>query len=138
MSKFCTNCGTRLEDDVTFCTGCGQKVDGGVNAAPVNNSVENVNISNNGGGSKTNGLAIAGFTVTLVSTILCCGIFNMVGLVLSIIGLVKAKDYDGNGKGLAIAGIVICCVCILISIIFTIFFNATGVLTEIINEASSV
>lgn len=49
--------------------------------------------------SKTNGLAIAGFVLAFLIPLL--------GLIFSIIGLVKAKDHNGNGKGLAIAGIII-------------------------------
>jgi hypothetical protein len=48
---------------------------------------------------RTNGLAIAGFVLAFLAP--------LIGLILSIIGLVKAKNYGGSGKGLSIAGIVI-------------------------------
>lgn len=51
--------------------------------------------------SQNNGLAIAGFVCSFFPGI--C----IAGLVMSIIGLSKAKEMNGNGKGLAIAGIVI-------------------------------
>lgn len=144
MSKFCTNCGTKLEDDVVFCTGCGQKVEDNGGSAPSNNNPAGnvtVNVSNvgNGAAKKTNGLAIAGFVTSLVSTLLCCGAFNMIGLILSIVGLVKAKDYDGNGKGMAIAGIIICAVVMVLSIIVSIILAISGTTySEIVNEASSI
>ena len=47
----------------------------------------------------TNGFAIAGLIVSIF-------VSALVGLILSIIGLSKAKTLN-NGKGLAIAGIVI-------------------------------
>ena len=49
--------------------------------------------------NKSNGYAIAGFVLSFFFTIL--------GLVFSIIGLSKSKEYNGNGKGLAIAGIIL-------------------------------
>ena len=141
MSKFCTNCGTKLEDDVTFCTGCGQKVEGEAVSEPVNNPgniTVNVNNTGNVSAKKTNGLAIAGFVTSLVSTLLCCGAFNLIGLILSIIGLVKAKDYDGNGKGMAIAGIIICVVVMVISIIVSIISISAGTYSDIVNEATNI
>ena len=145
MSKFCTNCGTKLEEGVKFCTSCGKAVDGEVqnnNVQPVNNNNNNNVRVNNGAQNPKNGLAIAGFVVSLVSSLLCCGMFNMVGLVLSIVGLVKAKDYNGDGKGLAIAGIVICAVVMVLGIILYIILmaagTATGDWTEVINEMENI
>ena len=64
------------------------------------------------------------------------------GLVLSIVGLVKAKDYNGDGKGLAIAGIVICAVVMVLGIILYIILmaagTATGDWTEVINEMENI
>ena len=119
MSKFCANCGAEVSDGFAFCEKCGSPVDGGKQTKnvetpqpqPVYNNTYNVAPA-----KKTNGLALGGFITTLVSTFLCCGMFNLVGLILCIVGLVKAKDYDGNGKGLAIAGIVICVVVTVLSI----------------------
>lgn len=62
--------------------------------------------------SKTNGLAITGFVLAFL--------LPLIGLILSIIGLVKAKNYGGNGQGLAIAGIVISVILLPISLIFTL------------------
>ena len=143
MSKFCTNCGTKLEDDVTFCTGCGQKVDDNGGPAPSNNNpagniTVNVNNAGNGGQKKSNGLAIAGFVTALVSNILCCGSLNLIAIILSIVGLVKAKDYDGNGKGMAIAGIVICAVVTVLSLIIYFILLASGTYSEIVSEANSI
>ena len=133
MSKFCTNCGTKLEDNVKFCTSCGKGVDEG--AQQKTTVVVNSNPT-----EPKNGLAIAGFVVSLVSTLLCCGAFNIVGLVLSIVGLVKAKDYNGNGKGLAIAGIVICAVVMVLGIVLYFMMLAAGTTdwTSIIDEIESV
>lgn len=141
MSKFCTNCGTKLEDNVKFCTSCGKGVDGEEQAKPNTTVV----VNNASANEPQNGLAIAGFVVSLVSTLLCCGMFNLVGLILSIVGLVKAKDYNGKGKGLAIAGIVICAVVMVLGIVIYIFAiaagtasSSTGAWSDIINEIESI
>ncbi len=65
-----------------------------------------------GSPKKTNGLAIAGFVLSFP--------LPLIGFILSIIGLVKAKNYGGNGQGLAIAGIVISIILIPISFFFTL------------------
>jgi hypothetical protein len=49
----------------------------------------------------SNGLAIAGFVLAFL------GPLALIGLILSIVGLIKSKAAGGKGKGLAIAGIVI-------------------------------
>ena len=136
MSKFCTNCGTKLENDVKFCTSCGKAVEGeevSNNNQPVNNTTTVV--VNNGQQNPKNGLAIAGFVVSLVSSLLCCGSFNLISLILSIVGLTKAKDYNGDGKGLAIAGIVISVVGYIILVCLYIFL---GVFSEIADGMASV
>lgn len=58
--------------------------------------------------SGSNGVAVAGFVVSLVSFFACCGcgFLWIVSLILSIVGAVKSKTV-GKGKGLAIAGIII-------------------------------
>ncbi len=58
----------------------------------------------------TNGLAIAGFVLAFLAP--------LIGLILSIIGLTKAKDHGGKGQGLAIAGIVISVIILPISLAF--------------------
>ena len=113
MAKFCPNCGAEVPDGAAACPSCGA-MQGGATVPQ-----QQVVVNNPPAQSKSNGLAIAGFVVSLVSTILCCGSLNVISLVLSIVGAVKAKDYDGNGKGLAIAGIVISAIGLVILIIFT-------------------
>ena len=138
MAKFCTNCGSELKEGQVFCTNCGKK-DGEEVKTTTNTVTNNVSNNVNSGSGKSNGLAIAGFVTTLVSSLLCCGVFNIVGLVLSIIGLVKAKDYNGNGKGLAIAGIVIFAVFMVLAIIGWILVAASGeVMPEVIDELNSI
>lgn len=87
MGKFCARCGTEMKENATFCTNCGSSNDGAAYSA-VSNS-ENAH----------NGMATAGFILAFFVPIL--------GLIFSIIGCAKAGRYNGNGRGLAIAGIII-------------------------------
>ena len=61
---------------------------------------------------KTNGLCIAG--------LICAFLVPLVGLILSIVGLSQAKKRNEDGKGLAIAGIIISVIEIIISIVITV------------------
>ena len=68
---------------------------------------------------KTNGLAIAGFVLSLL------GCTSLIGLILSIIGLSQInKDPNQEGKGLAIAGIVIGALCVIGGILWWLFVVA--------------
>ncbi len=125
MAKFCTNCGQEISEGNRACTNCGTLVDGG---SPVTTTVNVNNVQN-----PTNGFAIAGFIISLVS-LFCCGTLDWLGLIFSIIGLVKAKSLNGSGKGLAIAGIIISC----IGLIILIIFFAIGGLASIFESYSSV
>ncbi len=51
---------------------------------------------------QTNGLAVAGLILPIVMPQ-----FSIMGLILSIVGLVKSREMGGSGKGLAIAGIIV-------------------------------
>ena len=127
MAKFCTNCGKEVPEGNNVCTNCGTPVDGAVaNAQPAATTV----VVNNVQPKKTNGFALSGFIVSLVSTLLCCGSFNLISLILLIIGAVKAKDYDGNGKGLAIAGIIISAIGFIILILLTVLGYAAAIFEE--------
>ena len=63
--------------------------------------------------NKTNTLCIVGFILSL----LC---FNVIGLIVCIIGLNSAKKKNEGGRGLAIAGIVISVITLIITIIIVI------------------
>ncbi len=121
MAKFCTSCGQELIEGAKACGNCGAAVASEatttVKATPASTTTVNVQAA---APAQTNGMAIAGFVVSLVSTLLCCGAFNIVSLILSIVGLVQAKNYNGNGKGLAIAGIIISCIFMILSILLII------------------
>lgn len=97
---FCNNCGKEIDNNAAICPYCG--VVANKNAL---NSATNINQSNT--------MATVGFVFSFFIAI--------VGLICSIIGLKRAPELGGNGKGLAIAGIIIS----IISIIFTIILIAS-------------
>lgn len=126
MSKFCPNCGKELESGAKFCVSCGTTVNGDSQSTQISNN--NTNNQNN-----TNGMAIAGFVISLVS-LLCCGFLNWLGLIFSIIGLVQSKSKNGNGKGLAIAGIVISCIVLILFVILIM----TGIFVDFTEAVAGI
>lgn len=72
-----------------------------------NKNLEETENLNDAKQTSTNGLAIAGFVVSLCSLIINFGgIVGLVGTVLSAVGLSKVKT-KGTGKGMSIAGLII-------------------------------
>lgn len=117
MAKFCSSCGKELEENASTCNNCGNPVpkEEATNTStnPSTVQVTQTVVTQR----KSNGMATAGFVISLVSLI-CCGGSSFLGLIFSIVGLVNAKNCDGEGKGLAIAGIIISSLFIIIFIIF--------------------
>jgi hypothetical protein len=88
---FCKNCGKEINDNAVVCPNCGVATE----KMAANNPVP----------AQKNSMAIAGFVLALLG-------FNVISLILSIVGLSYSKkpEYAGDGKGFAIAGIVLSCV----------------------------
>ena len=120
---FCRNCGKQIDDNAVFCPHCGcQTMSAGQQqppqvqpawqqpqATPMGQPyVQPFNPNPQTAAKGTNGLGIAGFVVGLLS--LWLGVYfcitAIVGLVLSIISVVKMKNYK-SCNGLAIAGLVL-------------------------------
>ncbi|MBO5120553.1 MAG: DUF4190 domain-containing protein [Bacilli bacterium] len=118
MNQHCPACGTKIEGDSKFCTTCGYSLETKVNnqnssqASNTNATNTNYDINNNfttyeGVKQYTNGMAIAGLVISIVSLILCCGSISLIGLIFSIIGMNKAEQNNDIGKGIAIGGLVV-------------------------------
>jgi len=90
-----------------------------------NNNVEEVEVVETDVAKKTNSKAITGFILGIVG-MFCCFPVGIVGLVFSIIALKEARGTeDGQGKGLAIAGIIIASISILWQLAVIVIFGAS-------------
>jgi len=138
MAKFCSNCGAEIQDGFAFCEKCGNPVDGSVKAPaqqPAQQAQYNPQYAQ--APAKRNGMALAGFILSLVNVFCCLGGLNLFALIFSIIGLVKAKDYNGDRKGLALAGLIITIVAMVISVIVYVIMIATGSFEEMVSSSGS-
>lgn len=91
MAKYCNNCGKAMDSDATFCVECGTH-NTGTTKKGESNSILSSEISGNS-------MAFLGLILSFFVPI--------VGLPISIIGLKKSKELDGQGKGFAVTGIII-------------------------------
>lgn len=135
MSKFCSKCGREILNDDKFCMYCGNSTNT-IESKEKEENTEQVNQSQNNSvnttqnqpnviiqntpNKYTNGFGIAGFVISLVSLLICCGSFSWLSLIFSIIGLVNANKNNGEGKGLSIAGIIISSIVVVLVIVFYI------------------
>lgn len=105
MSKFCANCGSKIDEEADICLKCGHMV----------------KKQKTSGNLKTNIYGIIGFVVSimalLTSFVFIGGLFGIVSLVLSILGLNYAKKLK-EGKGLSIAGLIISIISIVIVVVY--------------------
>ena len=145
MNKFCPSCGQEITEEGTFCINCGynlsqlNQVQDEVqvqvqNPNPNQNNYNNNNFNGNYNQNVqmvptyTNGMAITGFVLGIVSLLCCCytSILAVVGIVFAIVGLNNANTHGGIGKGFAIAGIVLNSISILIAFIYIAIFFVAG------------
>ena len=119
MAKFCVYCGKEVEENDNVCGNCGKAI---------NNNVQTVITKTET--NKTEGFAVAGFILSIVS-FFCCGSTSILGLIFSILGLVNCNKNGKDGKGLAIAGIIINSIMFVVLIILYIFMFILGYATEL-------
>ena len=110
MARYCYNCGNDIYEGDNYCTNCNAKL----NQTPTKPSIQfNQNIQG------TNIQAIIGLVLSIVG-------FAFLGLIFSIIGLSNANKLNQNGKGLAIAGIIISILRIILLMFLIIIFLLTA------------
>lgn len=104
---FCKNCGKEIDDNAQVCIHCGV-------ATP------NASQSQVAAPQKTNGLAIAGLVLSIL------WFTSLIGLILSIVGFQKSKteEYNGSGRKIALAGIIIGAILVAI---LCIWFGTCGI-----------
>jgi Domain of unknown function (DUF4190) len=81
--------------------------------------------------SATNGLAIGSLATSIVGAVLaliCCagGIVPLAGIVLGIVALTQINKTDQDGKGMAIAGIVIGALALVVTTAIVLFAISSG------------
>ncbi len=111
---FCKHCGKEINDSAVICPNCGVATD---NYTAVAKPAES--------SQKFNGFALAGMICAIVGLVGGNYIFCMpsiVGLILSIVGMVKVKEYN-SGYGFALTGIIISGIGLLIWLIVWIFLG---------------
>ncbi len=102
--NYCKNCGLEIPVYANFCAKCGAPKMQEVNE--INNYSHSMYSQNY---QSTNPLCVAGITIGIgeIFTSLTMMLFSIIGLTLSIIGLIRCKKLNQKGSGLGIAGIVI-------------------------------
>lgn len=100
---YCSKCGAPIDDNATFCPNCGSST------SPAAAQPYNYTQPQPAPQTKSNGCAIAGFILAFF--------MPLIGFILSIVGISKAKECGGDGKGLAIAGLVLSLLDIIVYII---------------------
>ena len=99
---YCNNCGNEIRENAVVCIHCGCAVD---------NQPKQVQTQTP---QKTNVIAIIGFVLSFF--------IALAGLICSIIGYKQAdRNYNGNGKGFALAGTIISAVSLAIELGFAIW-----------------
>ena len=111
--KYCSHCGTEVDDNAQICLNCGCMVD----ASPVLAAKTNLNAC-----------SLIGFILSTASIVL--SYFGMpitlAGIIVSIVGLVQTNRKGERGKSFAIAGICIGAVLLLIYLNIWLFFVWIG------------
>ena len=89
---------------------------------------------------KTNGMAVAGLVMGILSTtigLVCCGlVFNILGIIFSSVALsqIKRSPAQQAGRNLAIIGLVLSLLGLVFQIIIIVVFGAMGLLKEIMHQ----
>ena len=129
MEKYCTNCGTKMNETDRFCSNCGADSNSGDSSVQNNNvvqpNVNNTQANNNvvqGGTKKTNGLAVTSFVCSMVGIVVFGLVMGILAICFGAVGLSRTKYFpEESGKGFAITGIVVG----IIEVIIMIFYIVT-------------
>jgi len=92
--------------------------------------VEKYKMSNSQG--TNNIFALVGLILSIISLFTCCG-FSFISVIFCAIGIANSKKYNGDGKGLAIVGLIISIIGIVIGMVslVLIILSATPVENEL-------
>lgn len=133
--KFCGNCGAKMEDGEQYCSYCGTRFESAARRDADTNiemrpapqysaqSQHSDPMMRQLPTQKTNGFAVAGFVMGLISILFCwcCfGVTQILGVIFSAVALSQIKKTGEGGKGLAVAGLVLSVLCIVLSAVFAV------------------
>ena len=136
MNSNCPGCGNKITDSNRFCMFCGYNLNTIDQYKQDSNSNVSVGSNQPTASKVSNGIGIAGFVVSLISLIMCCGSFSWLSLIFSILGIKKAKKNNGVGHGLSLAGIIISAIGLLIFLFW--FFSIVVALIKLISLGNIV
>ena len=156
--KHCTNCGAEMQDDVKFCPACGaaqvsdekvasqqpqeqQPYYGQAPQQPYYGQPQQPYAQQQpyvpqpqaqGPVKPVSGVAITGLVFACLTWVFCymgvIGIaIGLVGLICSAVGVAKKQQY--RAPGIAIAGLIVACIAVFITIILTIISGYLGIFT---------
>ncbi|MBR2903332.1 MAG: zinc ribbon domain-containing protein, partial [Clostridia bacterium] len=115
-TKICLSCGETISANAAHCPHCGQNPNTQVSAAPQSYYQQQAPAAAPQQNTGVNTMARLGLIFSFFVTIL--------GLIFSIIGLKKAKEMGGNGRGQAIAGLIISCISLGIAFLYIVIYIA--------------
>lgn len=117
----CAYCHEMLEADMQFCPNCG---------APAPKSVDPVKDAPapQGKTRKTNGLAVAGLVLSILSVFCCCisPVFSILAIVFGAIALSQIAKEKSEGKEMAIIAIVLGSIMLVLTLTGAIFSAVVG------------
>lgn len=135
MEKYCTYCGTKMNETDKFCPNCGADSGLGAKVEQNNNVIQQPNINNQqanynnvvqGGTKKVNGLAVTSFVCSMVGIVVFGLIMGILAVCFGAVGLSRTKYFpEETGKGFAIAGIIVGIIEIIIMIFYIVFVRST-------------
>lgn len=122
--KFCVACGARLPVDAAFCLSCGARQTGSVPALEQRAAVGAVPIRTEAAETALPAVQSAPLHETekpqknkvAIAALICAFLAPLVGFILGIVGINKAKTLKGEGKKMSIAAIVIGIVSAIVSL----------------------
>lgn len=110
---YCKNCGKEIEDTIKYCPYCGSSVNE-VSVEEINYIEKKDNFKRSD--ASYNSFAIAGFILALFG-------FNLLAFIFSLIGLSQINSNNEQGKGFAIAGLIISCIYVIAAILIIIIIK---------------
>ena len=121
MEKYCTNCGTKMNETDRFCSNCGADSNSGDSSVQNNNVVQ-------GGTKKTNGLAVTSFVCSMVGIVVFGLVMGILAICFGAVGLSRTKYFpEESGKGFAVTGIVVGIIEVIIMILYIVTVRSSYV-----------